>query len=155
MLTRMIPALAVAYWTSAHSAQFGLQMPTRSPGSIPAAMNARARAIDRLAELRVRVAEVLVDRDERLAVAEPLDRAVEVVADRVAQQRRGRRPGCVRRLHAGPPRSLAEEPNLAAAALEAGAVERDRVERRGAPCPRAEAHALAAARRRPAVSPGS
>ena len=42
MLTRMIPALAVAYWTSAHSAQFGLQIPTRSPASIPAAMKARA-----------------------------------------------------------------------------------------------------------------
>ena len=43
MLTRMIPAFAVAYWTSAHSAQFGLQIPTRSPGSMPAAMNARAQ----------------------------------------------------------------------------------------------------------------
>ena len=43
MLTRMIPALAVAYWTSAHSAQFGLQIPTRSPGSIPAAISARAQ----------------------------------------------------------------------------------------------------------------
>ena len=43
MLTRMIPALAVPYCTSAHSAQLGLQMPTRSPGSIPAAMNARAQ----------------------------------------------------------------------------------------------------------------
>src|SRR5262249_31658380 len=40
-LTRMIPAFAVAYWTNAHSAQFGLQMPTRSPGAMPAAMNAR------------------------------------------------------------------------------------------------------------------
>ena len=99
MLTRMIPAFAVAYWTSAHSAQFGLQIPTRSPGSIPAAMSARARAVHGLAELRVRVAQVLVDGDERLAVAEPRDRAVEVVADRVAQQRRGRRPGCVRQLH--------------------------------------------------------
>ena len=33
---------AVAYWTSTHSALFGLQMPTRSPGSIPAAMSALA-----------------------------------------------------------------------------------------------------------------
>ncbi len=64
------------------------------------------RAVDGLAELRVGVAQVLVDRDERLAVAEARDRAVEVVPDRVAQQRRGRRPGCVRRLHVSPPRSL-------------------------------------------------
>ena len=88
MLTRMIPALAVAYWTSAHSAQLGLQMPTRSPG-LDAGGDERSRgAIDGLAELRVRVAEVLVDRDERLALPEPRDRAVEVVTDRVAQQRR-------------------------------------------------------------------
>ena len=33
---------AVAYWTSTHSALLGLQMPTRSPGSIPAAMSALA-----------------------------------------------------------------------------------------------------------------
>ncbi len=42
MLTRITPSLAVAYCTSAHSAQFGLQIPTRSPGSIPAARKARA-----------------------------------------------------------------------------------------------------------------
>jgi hypothetical protein len=64
----------------------------------------RARcAVDGLAELRVRVAEVLMDGDQRLPVSEPLDRAVQVVSDRVAQQGRGRRPRCVRRLHEAPP----------------------------------------------------
>ena len=99
MLTRMIPAFAVAYWTSAHSAQFGLQMPTRSPGSTPAAIERPGAPVHGLTELRVGVAEVLVDGDERLAVAEPRDGAVQVVADRVAQQRRGRRSRCVRQLH--------------------------------------------------------
>ena len=86
------------------------------------------RAIDGLAELRVRVAQVLVDGDQRLAVREPRDRAVEVVPDRVAQQRRGRRPGCVRRLHAS--LLLSRRTGDLPAALEAGAVERDRVQRR-------------------------
>ena len=31
MLTRIAPSFAVPYWTKAHSAQFGAQMPTRSP----------------------------------------------------------------------------------------------------------------------------
>src|SRR5687767_1706795 len=42
MLTRTMPAFAVANCVSAHSAQFGAQMPTRSPTSSPAVMNARA-----------------------------------------------------------------------------------------------------------------
>ena len=67
------------------------------------------RPVHGLAELRVGVAEVLVHGDQRLAIREPLDRAVQVVPDRVAQQRRGRRPGCVRRLHCDPP--LAEDPD--------------------------------------------
>ena len=40
----MAPIRAVAYCTTTHSALFGLQMPTRSPGSIPAAMSARANS---------------------------------------------------------------------------------------------------------------
>src|SRR5436309_153423 len=44
MFTRMIPAFAVAYWSSTHSAQLGAQMPTRSPASMPAAISPRARA---------------------------------------------------------------------------------------------------------------
>ena len=42
MLTRIAPIFAVAYWTMVHSAQFGAQMPTRSPFSMPAATRPRA-----------------------------------------------------------------------------------------------------------------
>jgi len=42
MLTRMAPILAVAYWVIVHSAQFGAQMPTRSPLTMPRAINPRA-----------------------------------------------------------------------------------------------------------------
>ena len=42
MLTRMAPTLAVAYWRVTHSALFGDQMPTRSPGSTPRASSPRA-----------------------------------------------------------------------------------------------------------------
>ena len=43
MFTSTTPALAVAYWSSTHSAQFGDQMPTRSPASMPAPISPRAR----------------------------------------------------------------------------------------------------------------
>jgi len=42
MLTRMAPILAVAYCTMVHSGQFGAQMPTRSPRSMPSDMRPRA-----------------------------------------------------------------------------------------------------------------
>ena len=42
MVTRMAPTFAVAYWTSVHCAQFGAQMPTRSPLAMPAARRPRA-----------------------------------------------------------------------------------------------------------------
>ncbi len=35
MFTRIAPILAVAYWVMVHSAQFGAQMPTRSPLPMP------------------------------------------------------------------------------------------------------------------------
>ncbi len=44
MFTRIAPILAVAYWVNVHSAQFGAQMPTRSPLVIPAASRPRASA---------------------------------------------------------------------------------------------------------------
>ena len=37
MFTRITPAFAVANWTITHSAQFGDQIPTRSPFWSPAA----------------------------------------------------------------------------------------------------------------------
>ena len=42
MLTRIAPTRAVANCTTTHSAQFGAQMPTRSPFSTPAASRPRA-----------------------------------------------------------------------------------------------------------------
>ena len=46
MLTRIAPIFAVANCTRVHSAQFGAQMPTRSPFSMPAASEAASRAVD-------------------------------------------------------------------------------------------------------------
>ena len=45
MLTRIAPILAVAYWTIVHSAQFGAQIPTRSPFSMPRAIKPRATTL--------------------------------------------------------------------------------------------------------------
>ena len=41
-VTSTAPIRAVAYWTSTHSAQFGAQIPTRSPFSTPRATSPRA-----------------------------------------------------------------------------------------------------------------
>src|SRR5689334_2957652 len=42
MLTRMIPSFAVANWVITHSAQFGAQMPARSPLTSPRPASERA-----------------------------------------------------------------------------------------------------------------
>ena len=47
MFTSTTPALAVANCSSSHSAQLGLQMPSRSPGSKPSAISARASSSTR------------------------------------------------------------------------------------------------------------
>lgn len=44
MLTRIAPMRAVAYWSSVHSAQFGAQIPMRSPAAMPFASSPLARA---------------------------------------------------------------------------------------------------------------
>ena len=44
MFTRIAPIFAVAYWVRVHSAQFGAQMPTRSPLTMPISSNPRASA---------------------------------------------------------------------------------------------------------------
>jgi hypothetical protein len=84
----MIPALAVAYWVSTHSAQLGAQMPTRSPLRGPAPRSPRERVHLRV-QLLVGQPDVLESHDERLTVAEPRDGAFEVLADRLADQRLG------------------------------------------------------------------
>src|SRR5579871_4341399 len=97
MLTRIAPILAVAYWVSTHSAQFGAQMPTRSPLPMPASSSPGQR-VHVCGELGVappphgvRVRSV----DERLALAEGGHRGIEVRADGVAEQRRHGRSGGV------------------------------------------------------------
>ncbi len=68
MLTRIAPTLAVAYWMSTHSAQFGAQMPTRSPLAMPAPSSPRASAVDLGAQLGVGPAAAGRAVDQRLAV---------------------------------------------------------------------------------------
>ena len=87
MLTRIAPILAVAYCTSVHSAQFGAQMPTRSPLLDAEAQQAVASASTVGAQLGVGPAAAGRHVDQRLAVAVRGDRPVEVVADGVAEQR--------------------------------------------------------------------
>ena len=98
---------AVAYWVTTHSKRFGAQMPTRSP-LLHAAREQRARgAVDLVPQLAVGRAVALVADDERLAVAEALDGAAQVLADRLAEQRDVARPVGVgeadRSEHAGGP----------------------------------------------------
>src|SRR6185295_4141782 len=88
MFTRIAPAFAAAYCVIIHSARLPLQMPTRSPRCTPSAISARA-AIGFVAELAVRVAELLMARDECVAVAPAFGRTVQGAADRVREQRRG------------------------------------------------------------------
>ena len=92
MLTRMTPTFAVAYWTTVHSAQFGAQMPTRSPLASPAATQRLGEAVHLLAEDGIRPPQSLGAVDQRLAVAEPGDGRVEVGPDRLLEQRRLLRP---------------------------------------------------------------
>ena len=54
---------------------FGAQIATRSPGSMPEAISARAARVDLRGELGERQAHVAVD--ERLAIAEPLGGAAQ------------------------------------------------------------------------------
>ena len=75
MLTRITPIFAVANWTRAHSALEARV--EHSPGE----------KIDGGVELGVRVAEVLMDGDERVGVRDPSDGALEILADRLAQER--------------------------------------------------------------------
>ena len=86
MLTRIAPTLAVAYWTSTHSAQLGDQIPTRSPFAEPGREQPGRDAVDGRVELRVGQPHVLVAGDHRVAVAEARGRALEVGADRLAEQ---------------------------------------------------------------------
>ena len=97
MLTRIAPSFAVAYWTNTHSAQFGAQMPTRSPLPTPSASRPSAHGVDLGDELRVAEAAAGGALDQRLVVAHPRRRPVEVRPDRVAEQRDRGGPAAVGR----------------------------------------------------------
>ena len=91
MFTRIAPILAVAYWTSTHSAQFGDQMPTRSPAWRPRGRASRRRAGRPRHRARVGPAPAGRHVDQRLVIREPRHRGREVVADGPAEERLCRR----------------------------------------------------------------
>ena len=104
-----------AYWTSTHSAQLGAQMPMRSPGSQARGDQRPRHAVDAARRARRRSSRTSwwrttsASRSPMRATAR-----VEVLADRLAEQRRRRRPVRVRERHgrqvcrlAGPRRALA------------------------------------------------
>ncbi len=87
MLTRMAPILAVAYCTIVHSAQFGAQMPTRSPFSMPSAIKSPCDEVDLGIELAVGPSPIAGDVDECLGIGVRRDRAFEVLSDRLLEDR--------------------------------------------------------------------
>ena len=89
MSTRITPAFAVAYCTSTHCAQFGDQIPTRSPLSSPAAHQPACERVNLRRRIRRRYsARILMEGDERLLVRHPAgDGRLEARADRLAEQR--------------------------------------------------------------------
>ena len=80
--------MAVANCVTTHSAQFGAQIATRSPGSKPERQQPRRERIDPLPELAVGPADALLPHSQRVAVAVPGDGPVERDADRLADQLR-------------------------------------------------------------------
>ena len=87
MLTRIAPILAVAYWVRVHSAQFGAQIPTRSPLVMPGAEEAEGERVDFCVQLRVAQPDPGRPVDQGKLVGVAGDGAVQVLADGVAQQR--------------------------------------------------------------------
>ena len=83
---------AVAYCVTTHSKRLGDQMPTRSPLRTPGRAAPRAARSTCIPELPVRGAVALVAHDERLAVAEALDGAAQVLADGVVERGTSRGP---------------------------------------------------------------
>ena len=87
MLTRIAPTRAVANWTTTHSALFGAQMPDAVAFRDARCEQAQSTSLDLGIELRVRPADSLCARDERLAGAVLRDDRVPHLADRLAAQR--------------------------------------------------------------------
>ncbi len=81
--TRTAPAVCRPSWATAHSRQFGPQMATRSPGSIPEAMKARAARSTSAASSTIGQRHVAVH--EGLGVTEPLGGPGHDRADRLGE----------------------------------------------------------------------
>ena len=103
MLTRMIPALAVAYWTSSHSYEFGLHIPTRSPTSRPTSSSPRATTSTASLNWAYVNRTPLVPRHQRLVVRVPVDGPLEVRTDRLPEQRNGRPAVGIGQIHLATP----------------------------------------------------
>ncbi len=95
-LTRTAPIRAVAYWTRIHSAQFGAQMPTRSPLPMPATISPNARRSDRLVQLAIDPPQPLATAHHRRVRGPPLRGARQARADRLADKRNVRDPAGIR-----------------------------------------------------------
>ena len=77
-----------AYWAIVHSAQFGAQMPTRSPFPMPARDQPAGQVVDVAVQLGPGPAPAARELDQRLAVGMGRDGALEVGADGLLEQRR-------------------------------------------------------------------
>ena len=88
MVTRISPALAAANWVSAHSAQFGDQMPIRSPLLKAEREQPGGQRVGPCLQLGEGPANALLRRDHRLDVAPALGGFVQRFADGVFPERR-------------------------------------------------------------------
>ena len=89
MLTRISPAFAVANWVTTHSALFSDQMPIRSPALQPQRQQPGGERLRPLDKFAITPAYPLAAHDERGRVGDAGGGAVEVLPDRLAQQRHG------------------------------------------------------------------
>ena len=87
MLTRISPALAVAYWVMIHSALLGDQMPMRSPGLQAEGDEAGGEGLDVGGEFGPGPVDTLLADDQAGAVAEAGDGAVEMDPDGIPDHR--------------------------------------------------------------------
>ena len=87
MLTSTRPAFADANCVSTHSAQFGDQMPSRSPGSRPRRIRPHREIVNAPLQLPVAPPYVLMRNHQRLALRVLQGCRVEHPADRGADQR--------------------------------------------------------------------
>ena len=86
MLTRMMPARAVANCATTHSELFGDQIPTRSPRLEPEGDESRRKGVGPRAQLTVGPADALVPDHKRLGIGQTVGNPVQRGADCLAEQ---------------------------------------------------------------------